>query len=328
MDSNFNKLLEKYLNGQMTREELEGFIKRLDENDPEDAKVLYQRWRTLDNASYFSAQESVRMLQNIKQKIHQQEPQQHAAKVFFLAGGWKKTAAVLAGFMVVSVLCLLLLNRSPEIVYATDYGEIKNIVLPDSSVVTLNARSSLSYKNNWEQHNCREVFLEGEAFFSVIHRKNDQKFIVHTRQLDIEVLGTKFNVNHRREKTEVVLNSGKVMLRSEQQKQANHVIMQPGEMVTVEGQNFIKKHVDAALYTTWKENKLIFDGTSLADIAQILADNYGLEVIIKDTGLAAKKFKGEVPADQVESLLGQIAKVFNAEIQRNGKQVIIQPIKK
>src|SRR6185437_3682694 len=81
----------------------------------------------------------------------------------------------------------------------TGYGEIKSVLLPDSSVVTLNANSKLRIPEQWTEASGRQVWLEGEAYFAVQKKAaTAEKFVVHTTEVDVEVLGTKFNVNARR----------------------------------------------------------------------------------------------------------------------------------
>ncbi len=62
--------------------------------------------------------------------------------------------------------------------YATTFGEVKNITLPDGTGVVLNANSSLRVSDNTSEDSVREVWLEGEAFFSVTHTPDHQRFIV------------------------------------------------------------------------------------------------------------------------------------------------------
>src|SRR5579872_616700 len=88
----------------------------------------------------------------------------------------------------------------------TGYGEIKSVLLPDSSVVTLNANSTMRIPEQWTEASGRQVWLEGEAYFQVQKKPaTAEKFVVHTKEVDVEVLGTKFNVNARRERAVVSL---------------------------------------------------------------------------------------------------------------------------
>lgn len=320
MNSSLNELLKKYLNGQMNREDFERFVKKLEKNDVEDVEILKKLWEGLDQASYFSVSESKRILQDIKLKIHQEEHKRQAGRVFFFSSRWQRMAAVFLGFLVVSIICFLLLSRSNNHVYATDYGETKTIVLPDSSVVTLNANSTLSYHDHWEQDKSREVFLQGEAFFSVTHKENHQKFLVHTGQLDVEVFGTKFNVNHRRGSTRVMLSSGKVQLKSNTYKS---LIMEPGELAVFseEHKTFTKQTVEPHTHIAWTQGKLVFEDKPLQEIALILEDNYGFQVAFEEKSIAHEAFTGIIPADRVEVFFNMLSEYF--EIIRKDKTIKI-----
>jgi len=83
--------------------------------------------------------------------------------------------------------------------YHTAYGETKSVVLPDGSSVVLNANSKLTIASDWNQVDSeREIWLDGEAFFSVIHKKDNKVFRVKTKEgVSVEVLGTTFNVYNR-----------------------------------------------------------------------------------------------------------------------------------
>ena len=79
-----------------------------------------------------------------------------------------------------------------NLVVHADRGERSGVTLPDGTQVKLNAESSLSYTHDFGRE-LRQVNLEGEAYFEVT-RNEDKPFVVHTEYLDIEVLGTSFNV--------------------------------------------------------------------------------------------------------------------------------------
>ena len=117
--------------------------------------------------------------------------------------------------------------------YSTAYGMTKNILLEDGSEVTLNANSTLKVPKALADIDVREVWLTGEAFFSIAKRPGHVKFSVHTDNLDVEVLGTKFNVSNRHGKTEVVLNEGSVKLTSDVNNTNAVLYMKPGDFVSL-----------------------------------------------------------------------------------------------
>src|SRR5688572_14966035 len=119
--------------------------------------------------------------------------------------------------------------------YSTAYGEIESFVLDDGSKIFLNANSSLRVSRFGFGKSTREVFLEGEAEFSVVHTKDDKKFLVHTQdQLEVEVVGTEFVVYSRERGSKVVLNKGKVLIRSLADTSRRTISVKPGEVVTIQ----------------------------------------------------------------------------------------------
>ena len=249
---------------------------------------------------------------------------------------WYIIAAIFLGIAIISSVWFLFRAPTKMMEYVTEYGETRTIVLPDSSTVILNSNSTLKYYLDWkkEKENSgktsnteRKVWLEGEAYFNVLKSNseaNRSKFIVHTSNLDVEVLGTIFNVNNRRGKTEVVLNSGEVKLHTNfEAPYKESLIIKPGELVEFSGESkqFIRKDVDPEIYSSWRNNKMIFDEIPLKEIALILRDNYGIKVIFENSEMANKKFKGTFPADNIEVLLSTLSMSFDIRISKKKNQI-------
>jgi ferric-dicitrate binding protein FerR (iron transport regulator) len=115
----------------------------------------------------------------------------------------------------------------------TPYGAQSKVVLPDKSVVWINAGSSLKYNKSFNKIN-REVYLEGEAYFEVSH-DSLKPFIVKSDALDVKVLGTRFNVKaYENDQTvDVCLISGKVDVHFNEEASAlPNVIMKPNQLVS------------------------------------------------------------------------------------------------
>jgi len=237
-------------------------------------------------------------------------------------------AAMWFGFLMVAVISFLYYKSTCKLQYQTGFGETTTIVLPDKSTVVLNSNSKLSFVNNWSLSYDREVWLEGEAFFSVLKKpgQGNARFLVHTGDMDVKVLGTKFNVNSRKARTRVVLNSGKVALSSQKLAPGKLAIMQPGELaeLKIEKKEFVKKKVNPLVYSSWIHKKLLFDDTTIRDIAALLEDNYGFQVKINDATLMDRKLTGEVYVEDVETLLKALSKSFQLKIAQNGNALTIK----
>ncbi|QMU29058.1 FecR family protein [Adhaeribacter radiodurans] len=239
-----------------------------------------------------------------------------------------------AAIFLVLVLAAVLFNKlstPPLISHSTPSGQIKTILLPDSSLVTLNANSRLLYRQSWSTLKLREVWLEGEGYFQVRKKpvptasSSGIKFIVHVNLMDIEVLGTKFNVNTRRGKAQVVLNSGKVKLSSQQDNNLVSTYMMPGDLVerTSRTGGFFKKVVDPNLYSSWKTQHFVFKTTTMAEIVAVLEDTYGWEIQLKNPKVGQMTFTSTVPVNKPDVLLRLLAESFKIDIQKEGNKVVI-----
>lgn len=239
---------------------------------------------------------------------------------------WMRVAAVLAVLLTTGVVYYAAFRPGRMITHTTDYGESQTITLPDGSLVTLNAHSTLQSAARWKPDQPREVWLDGEAFFDVRKKAAtasapvlpSHRFVVHTNDLRIEVLGTKFNVNNRRATTRVVLNSGKISLHRSLASASPDLMMEPAELVEYSpvSRQLVKRKVNPEVYSSWVDKKLVFHETPLGEIAQLLEDNYGLKLALGTGQLARRKFTGSVSTDDPELLLTAIATSFQLKVNR------------
>lgn len=300
----------------------------------EEAREMLLEWQR-DKVSLPDARKEAlrRRILSIAQSDHMSADQPgHSVLEKSMVGRWSAIAAVVALLLVGSLLLYSRQGpRTEEMQYATTYGEITTITLPDSSQVTLNGNSSIRYR--YQETQQREVWLKGEAFFDVSQQKIPDKeghlqavrFIVHTENLSVQVLGTRFNVRHRRDQTQVVLEEGSVQL--ELKEQQNSVRMSPDEMVEVhKGEKQINQQlVKAGDYSAWKKGLIHFEGASFPEINQILEDNYDLTLHFEsEQQAAAINLKGAFPASDINILLEAIANVTHTTLSKKGKTVIYQ----
>ncbi|UFH53797.1 FecR domain-containing protein [Spirosoma sp. KNUC1025] len=218
-------------------------------------------------------------------------------------------------------------NDTPTLISLhTDFGQIRRITLPDQSVVTMNGNTSIRYSDHWLSNKPREVWVNGEAFFEVVHTQNHQPFRVNLPdRMNVEVLGTRFNVYTRASATKVVLNEGRIEMRVADNPN-NHLEMKPGEMFFADSKAkiFYKKTVDAQAQSSWRTDKLVFNGTTLAEIATLLKETYGLDIEIRNRKLVQQKFSGTIPSQNAETILKGLSSLFDLTITQKNKHVIIE----
>jgi ferric-dicitrate binding protein FerR (iron transport regulator) len=236
---------------------------------------------------------------------------------------WPAAAAVL-----LIAISAYLLNRSGKhdalLVARTEAGETREIVLPDSSVVILNARSSLQYNNDFSKQSTREVYLEGNAFFKV--KKDAHKpFIVHASSLAVSVLGTQFNVDARSPAAQVVLTSGKVKITPKENEQAA-AYMLPGEKIKWDTlqQSLVKTKTDVQVYSAWTDKVWRFRETTLEDIGRLIREYYGVEVIFKNEKSRNVKMSAVIPVTDLKTFVRVISKTLRVQIEETNSQLLIQ----
>lgn len=320
----------------MDEEYLAFLIKKLREGTATAAEkeALEEYWQqALKEESYprslsLEEQEAVRisMLGKIREQIREADRQRKPSKVIPLRPlrqvYWQAAAAIVLLLTAGAVLFNTYYSRR-SITELTAFGERREITLPDESVVVLNGNSSVRYAAGWEDSQTREVWLEGEAFFEVRHTARDQKFVVHTPgELEIEVLGTRFNVSNRQGKTDVVLQEGKVRVSDA----AQEYVMAPGEMVSysAERPKLMPRKVNPSMHLSWKEDVLIFNGERIGSIVERLARSHGLRVEFRDEVLREELFTGSVPGDSVELLLEKIGELYPVRVRQEEGLYILE----
>jgi len=286
------KLIEEWL---ILTENMELYYEWLDEWENENSQFVADDNQAL--AKIFAAKETVDI------KIH------HNPRIFIL----KKLA--IAAVVILVVGCTFLLAKD-TIFYKsieTAYGEVKLVILPDGSLVTLNANSSIKYSRFTFGDGNREVFLKGEADFSVIHTRSNQNFTVKTgNKLDVTVLGTQFSVYTRKANDKVVLRKGKVALAFDENKNKKHLILQPGDEFTKnEGKNHIEHIADTEKEVAWKNHDFLFEGTTLSEIAIMLNDDFGVTAHFDAEALADRKISGSFHAEKAEDLIDAISQLLD-----------------
>lgn len=232
---------------------------------------------------------------------------------------------VAASIVLLTIAAAYFLRNEAEVVsYTTAFGETKTITLPDSSTVILNSNSTLTLGSDWlDNKSIRQVSLDGEAFFSVVHKVNNQPFEVKTGQdLAIEVLGTSFNVYHR-DDTKVVLNSGRIQLSLPAVLPNEKVYMKPGDLVEYDEKKYTKRKVDPKLYTAWTENNLVLNHTTLREMVKMVKDNYGLEIQVKEN-LLRETISGSMPVSNADDLLQQIAVAFRLKLVKEDSKIYMR----
>jgi ferric-dicitrate binding protein FerR (iron transport regulator) len=341
IEQDYILLINSYLLGQATSEEKQTLLEWLKKSD--DNKKLFDQQRKLFALSALSgsdgkfSQRKSEAWERLDASVSATSPEPKTRKLAYYFG----VAASVIVIFSLGVLMSMWFSKSKPI---SDLSKIEHeiivpkggqseLVLPDGTRVWLNAGSRFRYKGDYGMDN-RNVYLEGEGYFSVI--KNPEKpFIVQASGLKIKAFGTSFNVKaYPDEKVVtttlvegVVKIEGKgvdislkpkdvVMLQKTTSIAKNSVEVEEPENKTGNQiqsqeevvQNFnkdvqLESNVNTDIYTSWKDNQWIIDSQSLEDIVVILERKFNVNISIASPELNKYKFTGTFNKETLEQIL-------------------------
>lgn len=215
-------------------------------------------------------------------------------------------------------------NQFADIVMEAPLGSRNKVYLPDGTLVWLNAGSKITYSQGYGM-NDRKVKLEGEGYFEVT-KNADLPFKVATNEMDVQVLGTKFNFRNFEEDDEsiITLLEGKVAVENKIGTKEQFVL-QPNQRIVLDKRkgNAELQAFDALKVKGWTNGILSFDEDKLPDIVRELERTYNVEIDIKDDTLNQLRFYGNfVRIDQsIDEVLDVIASTGKLKYTRTEKRI-------
>lgn len=250
-----------------------------------------------------------------KRKAFQLRPWMYAAAmiiVVFICG----TIAFQTGKSVIR-------NQLTQISIEAPYGSKTKLYLPDGTLVWLNAGSKMSYAQDFGI-NERALNLTGEAYFEVT-RNEHIPFKVHTNELDVKVLGTKFNFRNYQDDLEakVCLLEGKVALNTQQKE----TILHPDQQALLDKKtgNLLISSTKAAYSAEWTNDRLYFDEALLPDIVKELERSYNIKITIADAALNSVRFYGNFRRKEqsIREIMDVLSSTDKMTYTIEGKNIVI-----
>ncbi|MEM6697076.1 MAG: FecR family protein [Bacteroidota bacterium] len=302
------KLIEKLYQGACTKADLILLFDLLEQSsDLQNEEFMEQLWQESQKFPDLFIVPSDKILSRTLQKIQEQEAT--SAKVISLPKNRNLflRIASAAAILLLGIFAYFQLQTVPNelLVLTTSYGEQKELVLPDQSLVILNANSSIKYAEEWASQEDRRVWLTGEAYFEVEKKQQTgQKFQVIADDLTVEVLGTIFNVNSRSASTDVFLKEGKVNLKF--QDNTEELAMQAGDLVSYSKTDKTTsvqqvKEEEEEKPTSWKDGTIAFQDHQLKDILSKLEELYGVKIKVEAADQLERSFTIDLPINDFDT---------------------------
>lgn len=297
-------------------------------NLPENEEIYQQLKYFWNEKNEHQVPDIEKALQQVMGTIEQEQVTtvQKVTPVRSLRISYWVAAAVLL-IVVTTALFFLTKKTSHDSLIATEFQGSKNgfvekqnakgtrsiIVLADGSKVWLNADSRLQYPSSFEG-TTREVSLSGEAFFEV--SKNKLKpFIIHLKNGTVRVVGTSFNIKayDNSPLIETSVATGKVAFiptKSSSGKKVDTVFLTPDLKAVYTIQTGITETISTVskIDKAWTEGKLVFNGTSMDEVATTLERYFGKQVLINDELLRSYHLTGTFENNSAEEILYYLSK--------------------
>lgn len=341
----YKLLFSKYLSNSCTKEELNEIINWIkdSDNDQQLKNLITKDWSsfdfhtthdTVDHNKFIHLLNEIENEEQFRNKISYQKNKKLKKKKS-LTYIFTRIAATFLLPVILGVSTFFLINKINESkrlpvlnTITVPNGSKTQIVLSDSTIIWLNSGSSITYPSVFTNKS-REVRLIGEGYFEVT--KNLKKpFIVKTSDIDIKVLGTKFNLKSYPEEgtIETTLLEGSVAICKNNKEYLNNqiVLLKPNERATyikksgrviqgdVEGENqseeinetekrkeqlVLSTFSDAEEFTSWKDEKLVFRNENFEDICVKMERWYNVQINIHSEALKNYHYTGTLQNENI-----------------------------
>ena len=194
----------------------------------------------------------------------------------------------------------------------TACGMQTNFSLPDGTEVWLNSGSTLRYPGSFKGEEMRRIELSGEGYFKV-KKSPGQPFIVKTPEIDIQVLGTEFNVTAYDDfgSVTVAVATGKVSILSKSGKQNEALlVMYPNEVIEYnkeENRLYHLREKSLGKYTAWRDGILMFYGDPIETVVHKLEKWYNVEITLADESLTRYRFTATFENETIDQVLNLLS---------------------
>jgi ferric-dicitrate binding protein FerR (iron transport regulator) len=205
-------------------------------------------------------------------------------------------------------------------------GKSAQITLPDGTHLTANGGSVLRVPERFTG-NQREIFLEEGEVFADVATDASHPFVVHSRNIQVEVLGTSFSIRNYQEEAKgtVSVRTGKVAVSNTMQRPP--VYLTPGFQVTFDKAGQLLNGAAAVDSTTafgWMSGHYVFRSATLREIIAQLKHSYDVRFIVKRPALLDRKFKATFRKNSIAEIMEQLRLMSDIHYTLSNKTVIIQ----
>lgn len=288
----FIALVQKYSKGKCSPQEKKLVETFFEENQKNDFQV------------YLSQKRKEQLFSKIKENTSLPHTIKKPSHTFF-----KITAAAVV--LIGLVISLQFFTSPKTIIQVAAKGEKREVLLHDGSLIILNSNSTISYPQEFED--TRNIQLKGQAYFKV-KRDTTKPFIVNTKRLQVQVLGTSFDVNtndYNTPKVSVVTGKVKVLNNNNPD---DKIIITKNQQATLNENKLLKEQANSMLQIAWTQNIIRLENTPLRETAKILENWYDIKIEFEEKKLEDLTISGKFKNEKLENVLKSMALIKNLKI--------------
>ena len=235
-------------------------------------------------------------------------------------------AAAFAAAAAILLAVMLIVTPDAELnTFQTEVAEIRDVPLPDGSVITLGASTKVDIRFTDQER--RVVLSAGEAFFNV-SKDASRPFLVDARQAAIRVLGTQFNVRRGASQVDIGVAEGAVEVTgvgSQSATSAHKVILTLGQQVSSDRHGVLSdvSGVSQATLGAWRDGRLYYENASLAEVISDADRYYHGRIELASEKLARHVVSGSFRTDRVENMLKSLVATLPIRVVEDGANKVI-----
>jgi ferric-dicitrate binding protein FerR (iron transport regulator) len=308
-------LLAKFFAGEASLSEIEMVENWKNSGNLEEFYKIKKTWEAVDNSSkQFDVDKA---FSRVNSKIKFYESRKRIKVISMIA----------AAILLIIAIPLVVLNVSKsnlkqEMISFQTQDSISTLMLEDGSKITVNKNTTIQYANNFKDD--RFVKLSGEAYFEVQHIDNNS-FVIQTKNLQVTVVGTKFNVKSLKDSEIVEVSVTEGIVRVQNIDSEEYIEIRANEKVTFNTANFevIKDTVNIENNIQWLTNKIVFNNSGMSEVASTISSIYSVDVVLNISNPEDLKINTDFENSSLEDVLKVLELTLDLQIEVSGDTVTI-----
>ena len=321
MEKRIENLYQQYLLGQLSHGDFEELQQKVAHTtDDELWNLMCEDFSLSSEFAEMSRESQQRILHDLQSKIRKEQHRKFVHKLLRYASVIVVMVSLLGGgYWGLKSLSQL----APVYTYVNVKAGSKSVItLPDGTHVSLNGNSQLRYNVAPGEH--REVVLmRGEAYFDVAKDANCP-FRVHVNDMQIEVLGTKFNVRCQQGEVETALFSGAVRLTAKGLSESYRLFPGRKSIYQPSAHSMQICDNDTDIDGRWKDGYLAFDSEPLREVLRKIEDWYGVHIMLNNKQIGEDQLTGAFYHETLESVLSSLSMQYKFKYTINHDQIEIR----